>query len=220
VTRYIALNKFCRDKFVQGGLPADRIAIKPNFVDFDPPPAGTERRGFLFVGRLSEEKGIATLAHAAQQCPGLEISVVGDGPEAPAIQGVAGVTMRGLLKPTEVRSAMCDAFALVIPSIWYENFPRTLVEAMGCGLPVVASRIGALADLVQDGKTGLLFDPGNPQDLAAKLMWAMANPGRMAELGRNARAEYERNYTGAANYPQLIRIYEDAIRHKATAALP
>ena len=80
---------------------------------------------------------------------------------------------------------MGRALALVVPSIWYENFPRTIVEAFACGLPVIASRIGALADIVRDGETGLLFEPGNPRDLADKMAWALANPERMAAMGRN-----------------------------------
>ena len=106
---------------------------------------------------------------------------------------------------------MSSATALILPSIWYENFPRTLVEAYGCGLPVIASQIGALAELVKDGETGLLFEPDNPNDLAMKMRWALQHPEEMAEMGRNARALYEAEFTAERNYQQLMAIYEDAI---------
>jgi glycosyltransferase involved in cell wall biosynthesis len=99
----------------------------------------------------------------------------------------------------------------VVPSIWYENFPRTLVEAFASGLPVIASRIGALADIVRDGQTGLLFEPGNPHDLAGKMAWALANPERMTEMGRHARAQYEAEFSADVNYGRLIEIYDEAI---------
>lgn len=210
VTRYIALNEFCRSKFIEGGLPAERLAIKPNFVDFEP-PAPAERQGFLFVGRLSSEKGVDVLVDAQSRVTGSTLRVAGTGPDAPLLNEVPGLTALGSLQMEQVRHEMSAATALVLPSIWYENFPRTLVEALGCGLPVIASRIGALAELVKDGETGLLFEPGNADDLAKKMRWAMANPEAMASMGRKARRQYEAEFTAERNYRQLIEIYESAI---------
>lgn len=214
VTRYIALNEFCRSKFIEGGLPADRLVVKPNFVDFDAPAEG-ERAGFLFVGRLSEEKGVATLAEASR-AESFDVRIVGSGPEAGLLERLAGVKCLGALPGDQVRAEMSRASALVLPSIWYENFPRTLVEAFGCGLPVIASRIGALADLVEDGVTGLLFEPGNAQDLAVKMRWAQQNPARMQEMGQAARRRYEALYTADRNYEQLMAIYREAMAAKAS----
>jgi glycosyltransferase involved in cell wall biosynthesis len=118
----------------------------------------------------------------------------------------------GALSGEAVRIEMNNSMALVLPSIWYENFPRTLVEAFACGLPVIASRIGALADLVEDGITGLLFETGNAHDLAAKMKWAQSNPEQMHKMGQNARLKYEAEYTANQNYDQLIAIYRDAIK--------
>jgi glycosyltransferase involved in cell wall biosynthesis len=106
---------------------------------------------------------------------------------------------------------MRSAAFRVIPSLCYESFPRSLVEAFACGLPVIASRLGSLAELVDDGRTGILFNPGDVTDLADKLEWARANPAAMARMGDAARAEYERKYTPANNYDRLIAIYRDAI---------
>lgn len=210
VARYIALNEFCRSKFIEGGLPAERVVVKPNFVDFDAPES-VPRAGFLFVGRLSVEKGVATLARAMTLLPDARLRVAGDGPEAAVLGDVTGVTRLGSLPGDAVRQEMNHAAALVVPSICYENFPRTMAEAFACSLPVIASRIGALEDIVRDGETGLLFDPGNPHDLADRMAWAQAHPEEMATMGRNARAQYEAEFSGEVNYRCLMEIYDGVL---------
>ena len=210
VTRYIALNKFCRDKFIAGGLPAGRIVIKPNFVDFTAPGLAT-RVGFLFVGRLSVEKGVSVMMNAIDRVGDVDVRVAGVGPESHLLTESDQVKTLGSLSSSDVRREMSQAMALILPSIWYENFPRTLVEAFGCGLPVIASRIGALGELIEHGVTGLLFSPGDADDLAEKMAWAQQHPEQMADMGRNARALYEAEFTADRNYEQLMQIYHDAI---------
>lgn len=211
VHRYIALNEFSRVKFIAGGLAGERIVVKPNFVDLKPAPQRL-RSGLLFVGRLSQEKGIATLARAAAVLSAPHVlRVAGAGPEAHALNGLTTTVVLGPLETAQVYSEMARATALLIPSICYENFPRTLVEAMANGLPVIASRLGGLPELVEDGVTGLLAEPGNPADWAAKMQWALDHPEHMARMGRAARAVYERKYTADVNYGQLMAIYRDAI---------
>lgn len=215
VTRYIALNEFCKNKFIEGGLPAERISIKPNFLDSEISPQWEHRRRGLFVGRLSEEKGLNVLAQAVRAASLRDpIQVIGGGELAPLAQAAFGEHYLGFKSLPEILQAMQAAAYLVVPSIWYENFPRTIVEAFACGLPVIASRLGALADIVRDGETGLLFEPANPQDLANKLLWAQAHPQRMVEMGRAARAEYERRYTSARNYEMLVDIYQQVARSR------
>ena len=219
VTRYIALNEFCRGKFIAGGLPAERIVIKPNFVDFEAPVEGVRDR-FLFVGRLSAEKGIGVLVGAAQTLAAARIRVAGTGPQADLLHGVKRITALGALSSDAVKTEMSQALALVLPSLCYESFPRTLVEAFASRLPVIASKHGPLAELVRDGVTGLLFEPGSSQDLAQKMLWAQQHPQQMAEMGRNARAVYEAEFTAERNYQQLMAIYQSAISEiKGKAAL-
>ena len=216
ITRYVALNEFCRRKFVWGGLPADKLVVKPNFVDSTPAHESlrsTRSSGsFLFVGRLEAEKGIAVLADALRSAPDIALRVAGSGRGEEVLKSLGRATLLGVLSAQQVRDEMQRALALVMPSICYENFPRSLVEAFACGLPVVASRLGAMAELVDDKRTGLLFEPGNGEDLKAKLRWAQANPNAMRMMGCNARREYEAKYTPEINYRQLIAIYLDAIR--------
>ncbi|MEQ1897771.1 MAG: glycosyltransferase [Vicinamibacterales bacterium] len=213
IARYIALNEFCRRKFIAGGLPAERIVVKPNFVDFGAPTV-QPRNGFLFVGRLSAEKGVVLLARAAASA-GVTVRVAGTGPDAALLQGAAAVKELGILNGSEVYAEMAGAMALVMPSIWHEHFPRTLVEAFASGLPVIASRIGSLAELVDDGVTGLLFEPGNAPDLADKMRWAQAHPQQMAQMGFQARARYDAAFTADRNHDQLVAIYQAAISEVA-----
>lgn len=219
IARYISLNEFCRQKFIEGGLPAERIVVKPNFVDFSE-YVESFREGFLFVGRLSVEKGLSTLVKAMAQLTDAHLRVAGAGSEAIILEDVPGVTHIGSLSGEKVRIEMSQVMALVVPSIWYETFGMVIIEAFSMSTPVIASRIGALAELVEDGVTGLLFETGNVDDLANKLKWAMQNPEKMREMGRNAHIKYEREYTANQNYDQLIAIYRDAIEESKIKSLP
>lgn len=210
VTRYITLNEFCRQKFINGGLPAERIVVKPNFVAFHKRYEKV-RQGFLFVGRLSVEKGLSTLVTATAQLSDVHLRVVGTGPELSVLAGVVGVNYLGGLSNESVRNEMSQSIALVVPSICYETFGLVVVEAFSTCTPVIASNLGALAKLVEDGITGLLFEPGNANDLATKLKWAQQNPEKMRQMGRNARKKFESEYTENQNYKQLIAIYQEAI---------
>jgi glycosyltransferase involved in cell wall biosynthesis len=211
VTRYIALNRFARDKYIEGGLPADLFRIKPNFVPSAIAPSWEDRRGGLYVGRLSSEKGLEVLAKAMRLSCGAQVDVIGSGPLEPLARETFGERYLGFRPLEEIMERMGRAQFMVLPSICYENSPRAIVEAFACGLPVIASRLGALADIVHDGVTGLLFTPGDASDLAAKIDWAIAHPEQMARMGRAARVEYEAEYTPERNYEMLIDIYEDAI---------
>jgi glycosyltransferase involved in cell wall biosynthesis len=210
VTRYIALNEFCRRKFIEGGLPASRIAVKPNFVDIERPPARV-RSGGLYVGRLAAEKGIDVLIGAVPKLPRVSLDVIGTGPESRKLEAVPQINRLGWLQPDDIYERMRRAAYLVMPSIWYENFPRTLLEAFANGLPVIASRLGALSELIEHGRTGLLFEPGSADDLARHLAWAESFPQKMRVMGENARAVYEARFTPRENYGQLMAIYEEAL---------
>lgn len=213
---YVALTEFARRKLIAGGLPADRIVVKPNFVFPDPGPGDGAGGYGLFVGRLSAEKGVATLLAAWERLGGkIPLKVVGDGPEAPrvraAIQRLPSVEWLGQRPAADVSALMAGAALVVVPSEWYEAFPRVVVEAFASGTPVAASDLGSLAELVEDGRTGLLFRPGDPGDLAARVEWLWAHRDRAAAMRREARAEYEAKYTADRNYERLMAIYRRAI---------
>ncbi len=219
VDAYVALTDFSRGKFIEGGLPADRIFVKPNFA-YD--RGLSEGRGAyaLFVGRLSNVKGVLCLLEAWSHCGGIPLKIVGDGPLAEQMQSViqssclGNVNLTGRLSSDETISRLKGGRFLIFPSVWYENFPRVLLESFSCGRPVVASNLGAATEIVRDGETGLLFNPGDPVDLAAKCQWLWDHPEESARMGANARREYEQKYTPERNYQLLMEIYSRAIAER------
>lgn len=213
VHRFIALTDFARQQFIQGGLPAERIAVKPNFVSRLPDESAGRRRGALFVGRLSVEKGVDTLLTAWRKLPDIPLTIAGDGPERARLEAAAppGVVFVGRLSSSDVQAEMQKAQTLIMPSLWYEGFPMTIAEAYAAGLPVIASHLGSMAELVVVGQTGLLFAPGEPARLVDTVRRAFANPGRLAEMGLAARALCESRYTAERNLPLLEEIYRDAM---------
>jgi glycosyltransferase involved in cell wall biosynthesis len=207
---YIALSQFARRKFIEGGLPPDRIVVKPNFVSPDP-GAGEGHGGYaLFVGRLAEEKGVETLAAAWRPLQGIPLRVAGDGPLRDT-DWPQGVIWLGIQPRGRIMTLMRDARVLVFPSTSYECAPMTIVEAFACGLPVIASNLGSIPEFVRHGYNGLLFRPGDPEDLARQVRWAFNHPEELRMMRANARREFEQKYTGERNYKMLIAIYEEAI---------
>lgn len=217
VSRYIALNEFCRERFVAGGLPANKIVVKPNFVDMPDHIDDKARKGFLFVGRLSREKGTRVIKDALLLSTLTErLKIIGDGPDRAAVDGLPGADLLGNCDSSTVYREMREAKALVMPSIWYENFPRTLVEAFACGLPVIASRLGAMATLIEHGETGILFDPGSPQALYDAMKWSLDNPNELRRMGLNAQQKYRSELTPTANLKKLREIYSSAMADRNT----
>ena len=218
IDRYIALTEFTRRKFIARGFDAERISVKPNCVESPGAetiqPAG---RYALFAGRLAEEKGIRTLLQAWKDLPQIPLKIVGDGeliaPAQKFIQEehLQNVEIWGRVPNEELRSLMAGASFLVFPSEWYECFPVTIIEAFAAGLPVVAARLGAMEEIIQQEETGLCFEPGNATDLALKVKWAWEHPQEMTRLGKKAREEYENKYTPEKNYQALMKIYAATI---------
>lgn len=219
VSRYIALSEFAREQFIAGGLPAAKIAVKPNFVMPDPGCKTQTGDYALFVGRLSTEKGVETLLEAwtsagARKVP---LYIVGDGPLMETVQRtvtenqLSEVAILGRVAHHEVVELLHRARLLVFPSICYENFSLVLVEAFACGVPVVGSGLGSTSEIIAHGHTGLLFASGDAQDLAAKVTWLWERPARAAQMGRAARAVFETDYSAESNYKLLCQIYDQAI---------
>lgn len=216
VDQYIALTEFARQKFIQGGLPAEKIALKPNFVAPDP-GIGEGLGGYaLFVGRLSPEKGLDTLLAAWQQLRGkMLLKIVGDGPQAEQVEAAArqltGVEWLGRQPKSEVLALMKNAAVLLFPSVWYEGFPMVIAEAFAVGLPVVASDLGSMSSIIDSGRTGLHFRAGDSADLATKMEWLLTHPEELKHMRQAARAEFEAKYTAEENYRQLREIYHSYV---------
>ena len=166
------------------------------------------RAGGIYVGPLTAEAGVGTLAEALDLFPGARIEVVGDGPRrAPLslrLHEHAQVRLVGALEGDDLHARIRSAAYLVLPSLSYEPMPRPLVEAFANATPVIASRVGVLADLIEPGRNGLLFEAGSARDLARRLAWAEAFPEKMRQMGECARADYEARFIGTWSYQTLF----------------
>src|SRR5918992_1621093 len=196
VDLYIALTEFARNKFIEGGLPAEKIVVKPNFVAPDP-GRGQGGGGYaLFVGRLAPEKGTGTMLAAWDRLgTRIPLKIVGEGPLKDQVVGAAA------------RQANVE---------WLGHRPGA--EAFAAGTPVIAANIGAVAELVEHGRTGLKFRPGDPEDLVTQVEWALSHSAELRCMREEVRAEFEAKYTAERNYRTLMEIYEAALERKKVPA--
>ena len=221
VDNYLVATDFYKAKFIEGGLPPERIIVKPHFIYPDPNSRleGLSGKYVLFIGRLDPEKGVRTLLQAWKQITDIPLKIRGAGQLQGEVVNIINanrldnVELLGRLHRGELTELIQNARFLIWPSEgYYETFGYVAVESFGCGVPVIASRIGVCCEMITDGVTGLHFNPGDPNDLAEKVRWAWVHPDAMAILGKNARREYEEKYTTEKNYELLMGIYQRAIR--------
>jgi glycosyltransferase involved in cell wall biosynthesis len=215
---YVALTEFAREKMIQGGLPAEKIQVKPNFVLPDPGPRVGNGDYALFVGRLVDLKGVGTLIKAWAKLPAsIPLVIAGDGPFRSEMErlirelNLQNVDYRGRLSRQDTLATMKGARFLMFPSEWYEGFPVTIAESFACGVPVVCSRLGGMQEIVEDRRTGLHFTAGDATDLAEKVQWAWSHPQETSTMGFQARDEFEAKYSAERNFGMLTGIYESVI---------
>jgi len=214
VTMFVALTQFARQWLAAAGFDPDRIALLPNMVPILETPSDAGKGTYAgFVGRLSHEKGGGLLIEAAAQAPEVPIHLAGDGPMKLAWSAGTppNVTFRGLLARKEIARFYRLARFMVVPSARFDMCPMVILEAMGHGLPVITSRAGGLPELVEDEVTGLLFNPGDAEDLARKMRGLWADPDRCAAMGQAARERAGREFSEDTYFHRLMAIYERAI---------
>jgi glycosyltransferase involved in cell wall biosynthesis len=206
---YIAPTNFTRDWLATAGIPAEKLVVLPYPVPVPKSvPADSVRGSYVaFAGRCSSEKGLDILLAAVRKT-GLPLHVAGVIPEK-AVPGK--ITWRGFLQGAELESFYHGARFLVVPSLWFETFGLVVGEAMSHGIPVIASRIGALAELVEDGRTGLLFSPGAADELAEMMLRLWNEPEFCHQLGTAGRKKILRLSHPDVYYAGLIRLYEKAL---------
>ena len=209
VDAYSAPSAFCARQVACEEIPREKIGVRPNFLLTDPGARQASQSFALFAGRLCEEKGVRNLLRAWQRLPHVPLVVVGDGPLRTEVQRSAGVnvTLLGELSPAETLARMKAARFLLFPSLGYETFGMTVLEAAACGVSTIASRLGALPELVQEGRTGLLFDPQDCDELVEKVQWAWSHPVSMNEMGAAARTRYLKHFTAETAYEDLTALY-------------
>ena len=218
VDAFICLTEFQKKLMVEAGLPAAKVHVKPNFYPGTPKVLPWEERSsyVVFAGRLTAEKGVVSLLRAWQilgkQAP--ELRLVGEGDLKAELERMAvGLPIRflGQVSAEEAQVQIANARLLVLPSEWFEGFPMVVREAFAFGTPAAVSDIGPLSTIVEQNKSGVLFEPGNPDSLAKTLYDAWSTPNLLQRLGRGARLEFEQKYTEEANYTALMDIYRAAL---------
>ncbi|MFE5856130.1 glycosyltransferase [Streptomyces sp. NPDC056500] len=220
VERFFCISAAQREVLVQAGMPAERLAVKHNFV----PEPGTQRTGggdhLLYLGRLAEAKGVRLLMTAWDEIAadggvGVPLVIAGTGPlEQEVTAWAAGrddVRYVGLYDPAQCRQAIARSVAVVAPSTWLEAFGLVVAEAMAAGVPTVAAGHGAFVELVDDGVSGLLHQPGDAASLASCLRRITREPDRNREMGRAARRRYELDFSPTVGLERLVDGYRTAI---------
>jgi glycosyltransferase involved in cell wall biosynthesis len=213
VTVFVVLSEFQRQRFVAGGVPPERLAILPNIVpQVDgavPIPRGET---VAFVGRLSEEKGIRDFVAAAARLPRVPFAVAGDlkDLEGTDIPRPPNVTFHGFLSGQALEAFYAHCRIFVSPNKWFEGFPNVIAKAMAYGKPVVASRIGALPEIVAEGRTGLLFAPGNVEEMVEKIAVLWDRPETCQDMGEAGREKATAEYSRQVCYQRLIDICAQA----------
>ncbi len=220
----LALTEFARQRFIESGIPEDRIAVKPNFV-LDPGPRSRPVQNsdvVLFVGRLTPEKAPDVLLDAWERA-GLDhrLEVIGVGPLEPDLRrrGLQGVSLLGQIDHASVRDKMLAARALVLPSIWYEGLSMVLLEALAAGLPVLVSDIGPIPEVVAPLGPEWLAQPGDPDDLAKGLA-RIDDDEELARIGTQARTLFEQRYSESQGLADLEAAYERVVRTISGPHLP
>ena len=214
VTMYAALTEFQRQRLIVEGFPAERIAVIPNMVACDGYAAGGAAGDYVaYVGRISPEKGVTHLLSAARRLTDIAFKAVGGYDRMPHLPGEAPANFKflGFLKGAGLGEFYCNCRVLVLPSICYETFGLPIVEAALHGKPVICSRIGGLPEIVDDGVTGLLFEPGNAEDLAEKIRYLWDRPDLCRKMGQAGREKALREYSPEKYYERLMAVYEKAL---------
>ncbi|MBI5263586.1 MAG: glycosyltransferase family 4 protein [Bradyrhizobium sp.] len=214
VSKFIAPSLFMREAVVRR-FGADKVVHIPNGIDASRIQVATHDQGYvLYLGRLSREKGVETLltTHAASEPP-WRLVIAGTGPLLEEAQRkFPSAEFRGHLAGIELEAAIRGAALIVVPSEWHENSPISILEAMAYGKPIVASRIGGIPELVREGKTGLLFEPGNVSQLSHNIRTLLGNRALRELFGRNARQIVEAEHSLQAHGSALLALYDEIVR--------
>ena len=219
---FLAPSLFIKRKAISAGLPAKKIIHLPNFIDneflnnkkikneFNP------QKYILYFGRLSEEKGIDLLIKSylenSVKLSKWIIKIAGEGPEQDRLKKInkryKQIEFLGKKKIEELKKIISQSYLIIVPSIWPENFPYSILEGMGLGKVVLSARIGGMSEMIEHKETGLLFNPGDIIDLTKKINWAIDNPKKIKEIGIKAQKEILNKYNSEKHYNKLIKIYE------------
>jgi glycosyltransferase involved in cell wall biosynthesis len=219
IDRFTVSNEHLRDKLSRHGIPPERIEIIPNFVDTQAYLPQFHPDGYvLYFGRVSAEKGVSNLIRAMEPLPNLQLRIVGDGDQLEDLSlyvkehGLTNVQFLGPAWDEDLKPILADAMFVVMPPVWPENSPFVIYQAFAAGKPVIASRVGGIPDLIDDGVDGLLYDAQDIDALTEKIRFLAERPALIREMGSRARAKAEREYDPEGHYRRMLDVYEEVLR--------
>lgn len=214
IDRYLAPSVFMRRKMIEAGFPPDRVLVNRHHLDLSQFAPSLAHGGYaVYMGRLSREKGIPMMLEAFAVPPPITLHILGDGPlknqlqEQILAQELLHIQVHGFIDSSQRFDWLKNAAFLVFPSEWYENAPFTLIESMALGVPAVASRIGGITEIIEHGKTGLLFEPGNGNELQTRIRELYNNAELLSDMRKQARLKAEREYSREQAYASLRSVY-------------
>ena len=211
---FIAPSNFLRKKLIEGAMPEKKILVKPHFVEYREIKPSYEFDNYaVYMGRLSHEKGLFTLLRAWKKIPDVTLMIMGDGAIRNKLENfviqkeITNIEFLGFVGGSEKFEILKKAMFMIFPSELYESFGHTIIESFACGTPVIASRIGAVTELIKEGRNGLLFEPGNIGDLRKKILYLIENPKLTIPMRHYARKITEEKYSSEVGYKNLMQIY-------------
>ena len=215
VDAYICLSEFAREKFIAHGLPAEKMVVKPNFIDEMKVTAtvnNDQKPYFVFAGRLSEEKGVRLLAEIGKLSP-YPIHVFGDGEGMSRLRGIDQLILEGKQEREILLNKLKNATALLFPSLWYEGMPMTIIEAFSVGTPVISHKLGAMSTMIRSAQNGF-FARKDPKDWVNQMKMLVEEKSVKEQLSQGAYEDYKKKYCKLANYQQLLSIYQKLLPEK------
>ena len=219
INLFISPSKFLKNKLYELGFRGN-IVYLPNFVNSEEfiPQYQFYEKTFCYIGRLLSEKGLLTLIKAMAGL-NIELKIIGDGPIKNMLENrvkdlkLRNIRFLGFKSGNELKGEIAMSMAVVIPSEWYENNPRSALEAFALGKPVIGARIGGIPELVIDNFNGLTFEPGNHMDLREKILYLISNSSKIPEMGKNSRKFVTNNFNSSSHYNKLIEIYNSVLKN-------
>jgi glycosyltransferase involved in cell wall biosynthesis len=216
VSNFICPSKFMAGILRQTGISQNKITALPNFLI----PSNTISTGdeyFLYIGRLTIEKGVDTLIDAFGKTNRSKLIIAGEGPLGDQLKlkvvkaDYKNISFVGHQSPENIQKLLAGCLASIVPSIWYENFPYAVMESMAAGKPVIASRIGGIPEMIDHQINGLLFEPGNSDQLAQMIENIGSSKSLAVKYGQAGKEKVKCEYSGQKHYENLFEIYKQAL---------
>jgi glycosyltransferase involved in cell wall biosynthesis len=225
---FMVLSRFSQQRFIQYGIPQEKMFFLPAPVDTErlKPQRVSKKDYILFFGRLVERNGISTLVKAMKHIPEIRLKIAGDGELKSFLENyisqekIENISLLGFLSREDLKREISNSNFTVFPNHCYHLCPSSILESFAFAKPVIGSNLGSVPELIEDGITGLLFEPKNEKELAQKIRYLCENPKVVKEMGRNARRKVEENYSAERYYPRLLGLYERLIEKKRDKNYP